>query len=174
MPFEGETLPLSYQLHDGATNRFCIAILKDENGDSLAGSPFDLYHIGNGKYTSDAALMPSGVKYLECTYEAYDDAGLTILSSIHTSGSDVFRFEIPDQIILDGIEEIISLIENIQARGPFLKGRILDETLRGVIDKANELKGKITREDLKGNVDDETLKGRLEDSNELNASIKDC
>lgn len=114
MPFFGETIPLSFQLLDSDSSKFCLAIITDPSGAAHPSSPVAMVSIGGGKYSSDAITMPN-VDYVEVRYEPYDDAIHTIPDPDHLVGTDVFRLEVPDSVILDKLDEIL---EKLNALNP--------------------------------------------------------
>ena len=67
MPFVGEVIPLSFQLLDGDSSKFCRAILTDPAGAALGASPVTLSNLGGGKYSDDSVVMPNE-DYVECRY----------------------------------------------------------------------------------------------------------
>ena len=175
MPFAGETLPLSMQLHDGASGYFVIAILKDQDGNAVSGPYVDLFHIGNGKYTSDAVTMPSvGITYIEVTYEVYQDALLTLVSDKHFSGSDVFRFEIPDQVIVDKLDEIIAKLEGTLGSLTAVSATIEVEAIESVIETAKEIKAELTGDSITQVVDAPEEITSVIDAPELTATVECC
>ena len=160
MPFAGEILPLSFQLLDGDSSKYARAILTDETGTPLAGSPVSLPHIGGGKYSSDAVLMPVGVEYVEATYQSFDDALFTVPDPDHLLGTDVFRLEIPDQVIVDKLNQIIAKLEGIALPGAAIDAVLVQNKISDVIDDAKMAKALIERDNIKGIVEnDPTLNG---------------
>jgi hypothetical protein len=79
----GDLIPLVWQLHDGATNKFCRAAVRDKDNAAISGSPFTLAHVANGLYTSNAAIMPNSEK-VSVQFLTYDDAGFTTPSTTHS------------------------------------------------------------------------------------------
>jgi len=75
----GQIIPLIMQLTDGNTGKFVKAVVKDNLGTPISGSPFTLTHDVSGKYKNFTGSMPS-VDLIEAQYTAYDDAGFTIPS----------------------------------------------------------------------------------------------
>lgn len=89
MPKVGELVPLSHQLWDGETAAVVHAVVRLPDGTEIAGSPYNMPHIGNGKYRSNSLFMPN-VSRLDVTYECFDDIAKTIPCGPHTIGTDVF------------------------------------------------------------------------------------
>lgn len=95
--FQGQVVPLSLQLEDGATGMYPRAVVRDETGAAVAGSPFDLTDRGDGLYTS-TALSLGAQDSLHATYIVYTDAGHTTESDEHLRATDVFhRADLPDE-----------------------------------------------------------------------------
>jgi hypothetical protein len=109
MPFPGNVVPLSFQAHDRSEVLYVQAEVVDNTGAVIAGSPFTLAHVGNGKYTNDTLIMPSNVKYLEITYHPYTDAGFTTFSDDHATGTAVAVKE----VTVDGTLTIVQ-VERIE------------------------------------------------------------
>jgi hypothetical protein len=97
VPYLGDIIPLSAQILDSDETKYVWAVLVDPDGNPLPESPVDLEHVGGGKYTSDSVTMPN-VSYVECTYEAWDDAAHTIPSDDHLVGTDVFERITPQSV----------------------------------------------------------------------------
>ena len=151
MPFAGETLPLSLQLWDFDPNKFPRVHLKDENGVTLSGSPFDMIHIGQGKYTNKDVVMPSGVLYIEATYEVFasasDRTAGTPQDPNYTSATDVFRLEIPDQIIVDKLDLIIQKLDGLALPGASIKVEIDSNEIETMVDDLKEIKALVERDE---------------------------
>lgn len=150
MPFVGEVLPLSFQLLDGDTSKFARAILKDEAGVDLGASPVSMPHIGGGKYTSSSVVMPVGVDYIEATYESFDDAGFTIEDEDHLLGTDVFRLEVPDSVIIDKLDEILAKLQGIALPGSAFNVVLVQNQIKEVIEDVLVTKALVERDDVKG------------------------
>lgn len=160
MPFEGETLPLSLQLHDGDAGKFVRAILVDQDGAFLPASPVTLTHLTSGKYSDDSVVMPATVTYIEVTYETFDDAGFTTLSPDHTSATDVFALEVPDTVLLDKLNEILAKLDGVSL-GRGIKGKIAAAQIKGIIADVQTVKGLVVSGKLKGELVDGKLKGKV-------------
>lgn len=85
----GNTIPLTLQLEDGATTLFPQAVVRNPAGTALTGSPFDLAHVGSGKYTNISLSMPVE-DFIEVTYIVFTNSGHTIESPDHLRADDVF------------------------------------------------------------------------------------
>lgn len=165
MPFEGDTLPLSFQLHDGAEDKYVRATVVDDTGSALTGSPVSMGHLVAGKYTSDAIVMPAGVKYVEATYDVFNDAGFTVESEEHFSGGAVFPFEIPDQVIVDKLDQIISILNVLQGldAGKGLVATVKETALTAVLEETIKIKAMITDESQTAAIERESLTATVED-----------
>jgi len=169
MPFVGETLPLSLQLFDFNPGKFTRANLSNQDGVDIAGTPFDLVHIGLGKYTSDAVVMPSGVVSIEATYEVFATAANrtagTPLDSSYTAAKDVFRLEVPDSVLLDLLTSIFDIVTAIlgQIIGDLLIGVVPQDELIGVVASDPQV-GIIEDADQIGKVEDDQATGNVEDA----------
>jgi len=161
----GQIIPLVCQLEDGDTTKFVNAIVTDQGGIPVAGSPLVLTHTGNGTYENDTLVMPDE-DFISATFQVFDDAGLTIPSR-HGDTADFFvkSFGAVDVIdCLDQIKDLLNLLlQNIPL--PALKGKILDGL---------NLIGKIEQDyALKGNIEDNKLKGTIKDVDKLVGTIQD-
>lgn len=152
MPFVGEVLPLSFQLLDSDPSKFCRALLATPAGVPIAGSPATLTHIGGGKYSSDAVVMPNE-DYVEVKYEPYNDAGFTIPDPDHLAGTDVFRLEIPDSVIVDLINQILNKLNGLSLPGAAIKARLVQNKIKEVIQDANAMKALIEHKEVKAVID---------------------
>jgi len=148
MPFTGEIIPLSFQLLDQDGSKFCKAIITDPLGVDIVGSPATMVHLGGGKYTNDTVVMPNE-DYVECRYEPYDDVGLTIVDSDHLVGTDVFRLEIPDTVIVGLLNQILNKLNGLSLPGAAIKAKLVQNKIKDVIVDANALKALIERTDVK-------------------------
>lgn len=110
-----DIIPLVLQLFDNATNKFVRAVVRDNSGVQISGSPFTLAHQANGLYINGSALMPNK-PFISVQYLVYDDAGFTTLSSTHSSTSIEIPLEyssnscavegvVEDSTILSGVVE---------------------------------------------------------------------
>jgi hypothetical protein len=91
----GEPIVLRLLLPESDNTKFVRAIVKDEDGNVLTGSPFTLNNIGDGEYYfKDAVnlLFPEGKLEIFAIYEIYDDNGFTIPTCDYSHRvGDVFR-----------------------------------------------------------------------------------
>ena len=176
MPKLGDAIPLSYQLFDGATNKFVRAILRDASGTALPASPVTLSHVSDGIYEDISVLMPN-TTYVSATFQVFDDAAFTIPSDIQSDGTELYELTIIDQDLIDLLLEIKVLLTQLILQGVNipLTGEILGETtLEGVVEAIDEIMGQVEPdEDIDGNINEEdqictdiqeseTLEGDLE------------
>lgn len=89
----GASLPLSLQLHDGATGKFVRAFVRNQSDTAVTGSPFALTHVAQGLYTNSAYTVLISETKLKVTYVVYDDAGFTTESVFHTRAGELFDVE---------------------------------------------------------------------------------
>jgi len=138
MPVLGDVLPLSFQTLDQAAGLYVRALLKKPDGSSLAGSPVAMDDIGDGKYTSDAIVMPDE-DYIECTYEPYIDAAYTTPSD-HLVGTDVFRQEIPDSVIVDKLDQIINILNSLALPGAMIDVKVAQNIVRSAVEELEDVR----------------------------------
>jgi len=94
----GDTVPLNFQLFDGAVDKFVRAIVFDQAGISIGSSPHDLTHVKNGYYHDRTLSMPNKTQ-LTAVYLVFEDALFTILSELYTQDADIFRL-LPDSEVI--------------------------------------------------------------------------
>lgn len=172
MPFTGEIIPLSFQLLDGDASKFCRAILTDASGTPLAESPVTMSNIGGGKYSDDTVLMPN-IDYVEATYEPYDDAAHTIVDPDHLLGTDVFRLEVPDSVILAKLDEILAKLNGLALPGAAFDVAIVQNGVKEVITDVQVLKSLVERDDIKAIIASEQQSVTVED-NQVIGVIDEC
>lgn len=90
MPLVGDPIPLSVQLHDGATGKFVRARVYDPAGAEITGSPISVPHVAGGLYKVNTLVMPDET-HVVAQYKVYDDAPFTTPSSVHGDASDIFE-----------------------------------------------------------------------------------
>lgn len=110
MPAPGDILPLRLLLNDGNASKYVRAIVTNDAGLAISGSPFALLSVGSGVYKSNVATMPSGVQFVQALYEVFDDPGFTIPSTIYGSALDVFESVTAD---LEALEQITEDLEKV-------------------------------------------------------------
>jgi hypothetical protein len=171
MPFLGEILPLSFQLLDSDATKFCRAVVTDSAGAPLAGTPVSLSNIGGGKYSSNSLLMPN-LDYVEVRYEPYDDALFTVVDPDHLVGTDVFRLEIPDSVIVAKLDQILAKLGGIALPGASFSATLVQNMVNDVITDVKVAKALINREDITGLITDLETKVNLNQNQIL--GVIDC
>lgn len=174
MPFVDETLPLSLQLFDFDATKFTRVVLKNNSGTSLVGSPFNLVHIGNGKYTNDTVVMPAGVDYIEATYETFSSAANrtagTPLDAQYTAATDVFRLEVPATLLLNILNQLLNKLTNLSGVAVEFETK---EEIESIIADAELMHALIEHKDIKTVIENNKDLLANIDNNELDATI-DC
>jgi hypothetical protein len=160
MPFAGETIPLSFQLLDSDATKFCRAILEEPDGTALAASPVTMVNLGSGKYTNDTVVMPN-IDYVECRYEPFNDAGFTIPDPDHLVGTNVFRLEIPDTVIVDLLNQILNKLNGLSLPGAAINARLVQNKIKEVIKDTEAVRALVERQDVKAVIDDNDLITKL-------------
>lgn len=172
MPYAGEILPLSFQLLDSDSSKFCRAVLKEPDGTPLPESPVSLVNIGGGKYTSDAVVMPT-IDYVEATYESFDDAGFTVPDEDHLVGTDVFRLEVPDSVIVNKLDQIIAKLDGLALPGAMINATLVQSRIKEVVQDIKAVKGLVEHDDIKGIISaDPKIISKVDDQ-EISTTI-DC
>lgn len=106
VPF-GSPLPLTVSLPDGDAAMFPQArVFNLDTGLEVAGSPFSLAHVANGRYTSVAFTPSNANARYEAHYLIYSDAGHTTFSGKYGRPTD--RFDV-DNVIFE-IEDMENTI----------------------------------------------------------------
>lgn len=85
-----DPIPLSALLFNKATDKYVQAVIVDQTGSQIAGSPVGMPHVLDGLYEEDGILFPSLAEHVTAIYTVYNDAGFTIPSNVHLSGSELF------------------------------------------------------------------------------------
>lgn len=92
---ENEPIVLRLTLPEQDDSKFVRAIVKDESGIALSGSPFTLQNKGDGEYCLNDPinlLFPENKLELVAIYQVYDDAGFLIPTVDYgQQAMDVFR-----------------------------------------------------------------------------------
>ena len=180
MPKLGDVVPLSVQLFDGDPNLFAGAIVTDNDGVAVSGSPFALVSIGEGLYELDTFLMPNK-SFVSAVYKIFLDSGFTSESPIHSDSIDNFPLIFIDQEFIDAITEVKVLLELILAKGVTVE-------IQGIVDQADEIIGSLLKQDeeIKGIVEaseddiigiiedkEKEVKGIVDDNEEIEGDIDD-
>jgi len=128
-----------------------------------------MVNLGAGKYTNDTVAMPN-IDYVECRYEPFDDAGFTIPDPDHLVGTDVFRLEIPDSVIVAKLDEILAKLNQLSLPGAQFNAVIVQNKISEVIVDVQQTKALIERDDIKGVIADQVVQGKV-DSNEITGKV---
>ena len=122
----GSAALLVAQLSEGETNLYPRAVVRDQAGAQVSGSPFDLAHIANGLYSS-SAFTPGTQGRFTATFSVYTDSGHTTLSD-YPLISDVIDVE-------DEAESDTAPIEGKIDGDGFINGQLDgDIFITGVVD----------------------------------------
>lgn len=170
MPFAGEVLDLSFQLLDGDMTKYVRATLREADGTLF--TQVNLPHIGEGKYATDAVTMPMAIDYLTAVYEPFDDAPFTIVDEDHLLGTDSFRLEVPDSVIVDKLDQILDKIAAVTVIDHFATVVGSVDVLRGTLTAAEKI-AVLTDQRLVAFLDDDTLIG-VPEKTKIYAVIHDC
>ena len=101
----GNPIPLSVLLFDLATDKFVQAVIVDETGSQIAGSPVAISHVLTGLYEFNGLVMPD-VDYVTAIFTVYDDALFTIPSQIHCPSAEQFIKDNDSSVILEKIDTL--------------------------------------------------------------------
>lgn len=90
---QGDKLRLNLLLDDGNPDLFPIAHVTTEDNIPVAGSPFELVSLGNGRYYDDSYVISESSGYLTATYIVYKDSLLSEESRDYPRAEDIFSLE---------------------------------------------------------------------------------
>jgi len=160
----GDPIQLNLQLEDGATDKYPQAILRNQIGTILAGSPVDLTHTGDGLYQNDSISMPN-TQEVTATYKVYEDAPHTVLSQFYTIELDVF-----------GKDNAAELVANLKQLAGDITGELEDTGgITAYFDDDGWITGEISDNGaLEGFIEEFDLTGILVDSGDLTGVVADC
>lgn len=160
----GDPIQLNLQLEDGATNKFPQAILRNQSGVLLSGSPVSLTHVGDGLYQNDSIAMPN-TQEVTATYKVYDDAGHTVLSQFYSIELDVF-----------GKDNASELVSNLKQLAGDLTGELNDYgAVEAFLDDTGGVLGDIDDSgSLEGHIEEFELTGILVNDGELIGAVASC
>lgn len=126
---------LRLTLPETDASRYVRAFVRDQNGVQLAGSPFALTNLGDGRYFfKDEINLKFPVEALEVSalYRIYDDAAFTIPTVDYSFQSeDIFRADVVvdgGDIIIDNeeaIAELRDLVKKVLILGPDIEGELM-------------------------------------------------
>lgn len=85
MPQVGDKISLATQLYDNAENKFPLAVVRDDAGVEIDGSPFALDSVADGLYADYEQEFPSGTDYLQVAIFVYSDSGHTTLDEEYST-----------------------------------------------------------------------------------------
>lgn len=88
----GSPLLLDLKLDDGDSGKFVRAIVRNNAGTAVAGSPFTLSHIANGRYRN-TSFTPGAEGNYTADYIVYNDAGFTQISGKYRQAYDLFKVD---------------------------------------------------------------------------------
>ena len=169
----GEKVYLKLQLDQDETDLFPQAIIVDESGAPIVGSPVSLSHSANGLYLDDSLSMPAKDEVI-ATYRVYDDSGHTKRAFRYATTIDVFYRDFNAET-LNNIE---SAVNSLLAGGlpGDLTGYIVDEgLLDGAIIDSQTIMGEIFEDgQLVGFIEELELTGYIFDTGELVGYVPDC
>ena len=86
---QGQTVPLSLALSDGATDQFPQAEVYDPDGNNL--TTISLSHDGDGLYQPASGYSMPDENYISVVYIVYTDSGHLTESAIYQRAVDIFR-----------------------------------------------------------------------------------
>ena len=168
MALPGDILDITLQIKDGSTDKYVVAVLRDDNGIELAASPVDLTHVGEGKYIDNSVAMPSGVKFVEATYIVYDDAAKT--KETYKRGTDSFEL---NEALLSKLNEIIGRLEGTLGSLTSVVGTIERNEIVGVISDLRKIVGEVEEDEVTGRIIEDEVSGELV-ANEIKGKVNEC
>lgn len=157
MPKQGDPIPLTAQLALGETDRFVRAILRDQNGIGVLGSPVVLTHVGEGTHKDMSVSMP-GTRFVTASYKSFLDAGLSISDDSYMEEMERFDLE---QAIPPAGTVILSPVN--------LTGRLRADQLSATMG-SDSLKGSMPAAELTGTIEEDSVSAEAAD-NELSAAM---
>lgn len=159
MGLVGYPIFLRLWLEDGDETKYVRAVVRNDQGVEVSGSPAVLSSVGEGLYINNSSvLFPPVTNFLTATYLVYDDPGFTIQSEeYYNGGDDVFETTLYDtlnqvgQLFFTPIGDVVGEIDDMTC----VIGEIVSEELF-----VGEI---IPDEYLTGEIIDEVLEGFIED-----------
>ena len=152
----GQKIPLKVDLESKRTDLFVRAIIRDDTGSPIVGSPAAVPHLSEGTYFDDSVSMPD-VPNILITYDIFDDAGFTLLNDENLVAEDRFH--------RDTIE---GKLDNLINQG------IATGSLEAIVEIETETDASVAAEVISGEVDDAAvLTGEASDTGDLVAEVKD-
>ncbi len=126
----GEALRINLQDFDGKAGLFPQAILRDDTGSELSGSPVDLAHTADGLYQDKSIVMPN-TPMVTAVMKTYTDAGHTVLSDDHEDAIQVFLRE--DVLTTQTGIAVIERIEATLSQTPRLHAELVADHIQGML-----------------------------------------
>jgi len=178
MPKLNDVVPLSLKLFDDDDSLFVRAIVTDESGTTISGSPFSLVNVGEGLYELDTLLMPNKL-FLTAVYQVFNDAGFTSKSNKYTDAVDNFPLVFIDPEVIECLDELKALLNLILAKGVTVE-------IQGIVEQAQEIVGNLlndneeitgfvetSNDDIIGEIEDDEseIQGVLDDNDEIEGDI---
>jgi len=137
---EGQNLYLKAQLINGETGKFVRAIVQDDSGAAIVGSPITLTEGGGGFYFDNTTLQMPGKPFVTAILEAFNDSGFT-----QSAGFGIF-------------EETYNLKTTaglIQGAGQVIIGKVL---------QSQKLSAALKQESIEGSLESNTIVGTVKDN----------
>jgi len=171
MAIPGDPIELDIVLFDFDDSKHVRAQV-DADGVPLAGSPFTVPNVGNGRYfliDMNNLTFPNDRFEVNILYEVFNDAGFTDRSKKHGPSRDNYRLDQAPQNtnpdLLRRLDRIIALISELKVLdGEFLdevlEGQVIPNEVSGNMDEDTELIGVVVTEDqISGLLSDSDLEG---------------
>lgn len=162
----GDQLDIYIQAVDGNEELYPLAIVRDQDGIALAGSPVILPHVGQGLYKDTGSFtFPAAASSVTAVVEMYIDAGLTNISRANGNGLNLYERDY-DQDILDCLTEIKDLLQIILQKSIHaqLAGDVSSNAIIGIIE-ATKIQGIVEKiDDLTGQLSNDTIDGMALDA----------
>ena len=174
----GDSVPLKAKLPADDSTVFIMAVVRDDTGLQVPGSPFTLTYQGFGSYENDSFIFPVGTDYLTADYQIYDDPGFSIQSVLYGDTEDRFHATIPDPTIFAAIQDIQSNVNILLGRGnPSKELRAIISSvslLEGAVKNNFSIEGKVkSNSSAKASVKAAATNGKIK-SSKIRSTIKDC
>ena len=167
---EGDEIPLRLQLWDGAVDKYVRAFMYAD-GTSMSGSPFELPHFAQGKYTyKDAALTyPTNIDEVCAIFIVYNNNTFTEESKCHERSLDIYRTGI-DADIAGSIDEIKILITELIT---LVSNQSSSAEIVGLVDAEDLLIGSIFDDEILGLVTSDEIEGLVSEGDEIYGYISE-
>jgi len=174
-----ELLVLTLQLWDGAVAKHVVCHLKTDTGVVIGDSPYELGHVGYGKYIyrDPTLVFPEDVFEVHGSYIVYEDEEHTIESQRHQRALDVWRLEALSGLegsvirLKQTVDALVAKVDMIPIAAELVGEVLIDEDISGFVDTITMVGTISEDEDLDGFVDTEELIGYIEDDNDIDGSL---